>query len=227
MKQSRVIGKEPSFSKIIFVSILLHLLFMSLVVIPLKTGVEYRTYQVRLVGPLRTPEVGKPIISRKPPAKTITRKKKTARTVKPKTDMSIEEVKKEIERIRAISELSEKRKSIKEKSKEVETVKKKTPEEQQGSIGITGTEPSGESGSYYSIISHMIWKEWTYPDIERQGLEVVISIRIDKDGNVISQDIEKFSGDILFDRSALRAISRASPFPSPPEELEVGVRFYL
>jgi TonB family protein len=56
---------------------------------------------------------------------------------------------------------------------------------------------------------------------------VVISIKIDSQGKVVSQEIEKSSGNILFDRSAEKAISKASPLPPPPVEMEIGVRFYL
>jgi len=38
--------------------------------------------------------------------------------------------------------------------------------------------------------------------------------------------IEKPSGNVLFDRSALRAIAKASPVTPPPYEMEIGVRFY-
>jgi outer membrane biosynthesis protein TonB len=31
---------------------------------------------------------------------------------------------------------------------------------------------------------------------------------------------------MLFDSSALKAISKASPLPPPHEEMEIGVRFY-
>ncbi len=231
MRQSRSIGREPHFSRIVFISAVVHLLFISLVVIPLRTKEQYRTYHVTLVGPLRTPRISRVPSIKKKTARTIPKKavKTPTQTVKapPKTDMSIENVSKEIERIRAISALSKKREKSRTKSREIEIGKEKAPDKPVGGVGISGTGTGDDTDYYYSIVSQKIWQHWFYANSRSSGLEVVISIRIDKDGEVISQEIEKFSDDVLFDRSAIKAISKASPFPPPPEELEIGVRFYL
>jgi TonB family protein len=54
----------------------------------------------------------------------------------------------------------------------------------------------------------------------------VVSIRILKNGTLQVLNIERSSGIPLFDRSALRAITKASPVTPPPQEMEIGVRFY-
>ncbi|MCK5427602.1 MAG: TonB family protein [Thermodesulfovibrionia bacterium] len=231
MRQSRSIGREPHFSRIVFVSVIAHLLFISLVVIPLRTKEQYRTYHVTLIGSLRTPRISKVPSIKKKIKRKITKKsvKSPVKTMKapPKTDMSIENVSKEIERIRAISALSKKREKSRTKLREIEIGKEKAPDMPAGGVGIPGTGTGDDTDYYYSIVSQKIWQHWFYAHSRSSGLEVIISIRIDKDGEVISQEIEKFSGDVLFDRSAIKAISKASPFPPPPEELEIGVRFYL
>jgi colicin import membrane protein len=79
---------------------------------------------------------------------------------------------------------------------------------------------------YYSKISREIWQQWVYPDIGRKDIEAIISIKILKDGTAIVQGIEKSSGNALFDRSAIRALAKASPLSPPPYEMEIGVRFY-
>lgn len=79
---------------------------------------------------------------------------------------------------------------------------------------------------YYSVIRREIWLQWVYPDTGQKNLEVIISIRIMKDGTVTDQKIEKSSGNPIFDKSALKATIKASPLPSPPYEMEVGIRFY-
>jgi TonB family protein len=56
---------------------------------------------------------------------------------------------------------------------------------------------------------------------------MIISIKIDKEGYIVAQEIEKSSGNKLFDRSATKALSRSSPLPPPPVAMEIGVRFYL
>jgi colicin import membrane protein len=80
--------------------------------------------------------------------------------------------------------------------------------------------------SYYAKITQQIWQEWVYPDTRDKNLEAVIAVKISKDGSVTIRGIEKGSGNALFDRSALRAISKASPVSPPPYEMEIGMRFY-
>lgn len=80
--------------------------------------------------------------------------------------------------------------------------------------------------SYYAKITQQIWQEWVYPDTGDKNLAAVIAVKIAKDGSVTIRGIEKGSGNALFDRSALRAISKASPVSPPPYEMEIGMRFY-
>ncbi|MFZ6017448.1 MAG: energy transducer TonB [Nitrospirota bacterium] len=79
---------------------------------------------------------------------------------------------------------------------------------------------------YYSKITKEIWQQWIYPDTGQEDLEAIISIRIMKDGIVSVQKIEKSSGNPFFDRSAIKALTKASPLSPPPYEMEIGVRFY-
>ncbi len=80
--------------------------------------------------------------------------------------------------------------------------------------------------SYYAKITQQIWQEWVYPDTGDKNLEAVIAVKIAKDGSVTVLGLEKRSGNTLFDRSALRAISKASPVSPPPYEMEIGMRFF-
>ncbi|MDP2753115.1 MAG: energy transducer TonB, partial [Nitrospirota bacterium] len=60
----------------------------------------------------------------------------------------------------------------------------------------------------------------------QKDLEAIISIKIKRDGAITAQRIEKSSGNTLFDRSAIKALAKASPLSPPPYEMEIGVRFY-
>lgn len=80
--------------------------------------------------------------------------------------------------------------------------------------------------SYYSKITSEIWQEWIYPDLGEKNLVTIIFVKIMKDGTITVQGIEKSSGNILFDRSALKAIAKATPVSPPPYEMEIGIRFY-
>jgi colicin import membrane protein len=79
---------------------------------------------------------------------------------------------------------------------------------------------------YYAKITKEIWQQWIFPETGNKNLEAIVSIRIMRDGAVQISRVEKSSGNSLFDKSALRAISKASPVTPPPHEMEIGVRFY-
>lgn len=79
--------------------------------------------------------------------------------------------------------------------------------------------------SYYAKITEEIRQEWVYPDMGKKQLEAVVSVLIRRDGAVTVQGIEKSSGDLFFDRSALKAVTKASPVSPPPYEMEIGIRF--
>ncbi len=81
------------------------------------------------------------------------------------------------------------------------------------------------SGDYYSVVMNKIRQHWIFPDSIDRDLLAIITIKIARDGSVTIGRMEQSSGNALFDRSALRAISKASPLPSPPQEMEIGVRF--
>lgn len=226
MRQSRSIGKEPHFSRIILFSAILHFLFIFLVVIPIKTRQEeFRSYRVSLVGPIQTPQDSRDTKVHTAPAQEPAK-------VLPKTDMSLEsfeQVKKEIERLHAIKDLKEsakKQEAVNKRIQEIQIGKGKGSDKISQEPDIQGRGTGKDTDFYYSIISRKIWQQWTYPNAQTAGLEVIISIKIDEKGEVISQKVEKSSGNLLFDRSAIKAISRASPLPPPLEEMEIGVKFY-
>jgi colicin import membrane protein len=80
---------------------------------------------------------------------------------------------------------------------------------------------------YYRRIQDRILEVWVFPKIDMKSLEATISISVMPNGEVIINRFERPSGNRLFDRSALKAIHRASPLEPPPfgEGIEVGVNF--
>jgi colicin import membrane protein len=97
-------------------------------------------------------------------------------------------------------------------------------------IATTNTNTVSSKGTlfdnYYLRITGKIWQEWIYPDLGEKNLETIIFVKIMKDGAITVQGIEKSSGNLLFDRSALKAIAKATPVTPPPYEMEIGIRFY-
>ncbi|UCD34572.1 MAG: cell envelope integrity protein TolA [Nitrospiraceae bacterium] len=255
-------ANEPNLQKIIITSAILHVLFITLAAVPLRTkDREYKSYFVNLVSPAdaprpaRTPapaapevkkdappapevkEVQKPV-KKEAPAKPVLKKREAPA---PKADMALERtdrVKKEIERLRAISAMEKMKKKNQERlagakasdeeiARAIAVIRKGRLQGPAAGQGIPGAKASDEYDPYYALVQSQVWSEWIYPDLDALGLEAIISIRIGKDGRVLSQEIEKSSGNILFDRSVTKAISKASPLPPPPVEMEIGLRFYL
>lgn len=100
-----------------------------------------------------------------------------------------------------------------------------------GSSGITSENLQTKYREYYNIIKGRIDEHWVYPKgFEYEKISVIVSIRIDRNGNLISSWLEESSGHRRFDDSLLSATKKASPFPPLPVDfegnfLEVGLRF--
>jgi TonB family protein len=82
-------------------------------------------------------------------------------------------------------------------------------------------------GTYDSLIQGRITRNWANADFlnKNRGLIAIINIRIARNGNVTILGFEKKSGNPLFDREALRAITDSSPLPPPVTEVEMNLRF--
>ncbi len=89
--------------------------------------------------------------------------------------------------------------------------------------------------AYYRSIRERISSEWALP-VEligkKQDYTTIIGIKIDRDGNILHTEIEESSGNIVFDRSVLKAIEKSNPLPPLPEEfadkvLDIGFRFHI
>ncbi len=124
----------------------------------------------------------------------------------------------------------------KKKVKEIVDLRKKiTPPKaadinRKGTSKTTANSQASKKGdlfdNYYSKITREIWQQWVFPDTGQKNFEAIISIRILKDGTITAQSIEKSSGNLIFDRSAIKALAKASPLSPPPYEMEIGIRFY-
>jgi len=79
---------------------------------------------------------------------------------------------------------------------------------------------------YYAKIMGEIKQQWIWTDTGEKDLEAIVSIKILRDGTTLIKRVEKSSGNDLFDRSAVKALTKANPLPPPPYEMEIGVRFY-
>ena len=115
---------------------------------------------------------------------------------------------------------------------------KKADPQAGGSIGgaVGRGRVSPETLAYFRALDERIRENWTVPELalsDSRNLIVQIRITIERDGKVTNVRMEKGSGNPYFDDSVLRAITKASPLPVPPEQLrgtedhyEIGFRFF-
>ncbi len=223
--------RGPSIQKTAAVSVLLHLTVLVLSVVLInysKNVVMPSPYTVNLVSTENARKSGPPVVST---AASETRAAEDDKPVKESKAMPDTNKKDEQKRLDdRISELTSKKK-IEQivKLRSVISVKAggtkfaATPSKEEGA---TGGSKGSLFESYYAKITEEIRQEWVYPDMGKKQLEAVVSVLIRKDGTITAQRMEKSSGDLLFDRSALKAVTKASPVSPPPYEMEIGIRFY-
>jgi TonB family protein len=97
-----------------------------------------------------------------------------------------------------------------------------------------GSEQAGASilNIYLGLVWDKISSNWVVPPnlLRHKDMETIVVVRIHKNGGIGSAWLEKRSGNIYLDSSAMRAVRLSSPFsPLPPEikesVLEIGIRF--
>jgi protein TonB len=114
--------------------------------------------------------------------------------------------------------------------------------EQSAGGGVPGPGPGGGGGGgaadlrfsgYYRSLYEKIYQSWILPDYvtEKEGSrEVIVVIKIQRDGRILEANFEKASGNRLLDASVMNALKKADPLPPLPDDfresfLEIGIRF--
>ena len=87
--------------------------------------------------------------------------------------------------------------------------------------GGGGTSDSNGGGGglhdiYAGLVMMSVRPNWSIPTYSRDNLVVLVHVRIDKDGNVLSCVVERSSGRSDFDASAVNAVIRTKILPPPP-----------
>lgn len=106
--------------------------------------------------------------------------------------------------------------------------------------GLPGAGEGGGSGRPLDLISQQyilgVWEKikdsWGLPGMAsfRKDLETVVTIKIRRDGRIVDINVEKRSGNRLYDESILRVLRSVDPLPPIPSSLntdtmEIGFRF--
>lgn len=67
--------------------------------------------------------------------------------------------------------------------------------------------------AYTAVIHETVSRNWSIPPSARNGMTVLLNIRLVPTGEVISVNVIESSGDAAFDRSAEQAVLKAERFP--------------
>jgi TolA protein len=227
--------RGPSLQKATIISFALHLTVFLLAILILRHSsrmVMPAPYTVNLVSPDVLQGIDKSADTEADTGKneTILKESKAAPEVQPKK--SKKEIAKEKQMVdKKISAIAAKKK-IERLVKLRSIISLKAGGSKGSSRPKAAPASSGPSGNgqqpddYYTKITKEIWQQWVYPNVGKKDIGAIIFIKILRDGTAIVQRIEKSSGNALFDRSALKALAKASPLTPPPYEMEIGVRFY-
>lgn len=229
--------KGPSLQKTAIVSFTLHVTAFLIVFLALKQSNQMimpSPYTVSLVSPnfrsateSRRPEVPSVQKTQTPVAASSDITSKSRKELVREKEMASSRKKKVAEQ--RIAELKRKREALRdiEKRRPVIPLKGGGAGQRMGMKTASSSVGKGTLfDDYYSMITRQIRQQWAFPEIGRKDMEAVVSVRILKDGTAIVQKIEKSSGNALFDRSAVKALAKASPLSPPPYEMEIGVRFF-
>ncbi|MDD3846109.1 MAG: TonB family protein [Syntrophorhabdaceae bacterium] len=99
-----------------------------------------------------------------------------------------------------------------------------------GSGGGSGTPLDPAMQKYLLDVYEKIKNAWNVPGMAKKDLETIITIKVRKDGRITDIDIEKRSGNRIYDESILRVLRAVEPLPAIPsslntDSLEIGFRF--
>ena len=115
---------------------------------------------------------------------------------------------------------AKKEKAKKEKAKKEKAKREKAEREKQLQLQ---EEREVEEAAYSAIgalvgrIGAKVRQNWNKPPGSMAGLETVISVKVQRTGEVVSVKVVKSSGNVYFDQSAENAVYKASPLPFPDE----------
>ena len=106
----------------------------------------------------------------------------------------------------------------------VEPVRPGRPNAATTSTGSITVDASDFPFTYYlRLIQSKIGERWAPPRAAAAGGErVIVLFEIQRDGQVREATVERSSGNTLYDQSAVRAVTEASPFPPLPPEFKAS-----
>lgn len=246
---------EETWYKMLAVSVALHIIVIAAFSIPIKFSSKKidlsGSYSVNLVGSAGNLGGGgggpqaqaKPQPKPKPDKPAPAIKEKKVPTKKPQPMQKEDEVslskKKQVKPKASreeVDSLQERIRNIRKKTDYIDVAKAGPGGPGRGGGGLPG---SGGGGApldpalqkYLLDIWEKIKGAWNVPGMaQKKDLETIVMIKIRKDGRIVDINIEKRSGNRVYDESVLRVLRAVEPLPPIPsslntDSLELGLRF--
>ncbi len=249
--------REENWYRMLIVSAILHLLIVGVFSVPFSRPgkkIDFATYAVNLVGDpggsvAEAPAPGPaPRAVEKPtPPQKVTKieTKKSKPVLQPKEkERSIAPKKKDVPQATTKDEIKSLDEKIREMKKRqyLEVAGKREggsgAGKGQGSLGLPtssggGSRPLDPALQRYMVeVWEKIQEAWHVPGLAfKKNLETTVSIKIRKDGRIVDMEVEKRSGNRVYDEAVLRILRSIDALPPIPsslntDSLEIGFNFH-
>ena len=130
-------------------------------------------------------------------------------------------LKKEQDAIKKKQALAKKKREAEKKQRQKELAQQLAAEEQAQADKLA----QREIDKYQVLIRQKIERNWLKPPGELKSLISIVEVRLIPGGDVIDVSIVRTSGNLVYDRSAERAVRKASPLPLPQDPVVAAKLF--
>jgi TonB family protein len=223
-------GANGKFHKMIFLSLAVHLLVITIILVSIPTTSRHLTfgpaYSVQLVGsevvlPNNNSSLLKDILKTNEAVNPVIIKRKiTSNVFTPAKNQEISKLNIE----KAVGAIRQTHRDKPDTS---------TLASAASQTKISESEINAQTKEYIGVVWSRVKKNWTMPHalMPKENIETIIDVKISRSGTLEYVGFEKRSGNRYFDDSALRAVKKSSPFPPLPywimdKNIEIGIRFH-
>jgi TonB family protein len=223
-------GANGKFHKMIFLSLAVHLLVITIILVSIPTTSRHLTfgpaYSVQLVGsevvlPNNNSSLLKDILKTNEAVNPVIIKRKiTSNVFTPAKNQEISKLNIE----KAVGAIRQTNRDKPDTS---------TLASAASQTKISESEINAQTKEYIGVVWSRVKKNWTMPQalMPKENIETIIDVKISRSGTLEYVGFEKRSGNRYFDDSALRAVKKSSPFPPLPywimdKNIEIGIRFH-
>lgn len=134
-----------------------------------------------------------------------------------------------LDKLKAMAALDKIQEDVANEQKKESDAKKTTAAKIKGNVLSAGSALTGLSklqhDSYIGDLDSHVKQHWALPEwLAKKDYKAQVRVRIDENGNIISRQITKSSGNPSYDAEVLATVDKSAPFPRPPEKFSAIVR---